>query len=73
MFQGLTNSLNSKLENAQAALESIGGGDVSTACNKIGAFINHVESQAEGQQLTSIQAEELILEANLIRSALDCE
>lgn len=73
LAQGITNSLDSKLENAQAALESVHGGDASTACNKLDSFINHVEAQAEGHELTSIQAGELIVEANLIKSALGCE
>ncbi len=73
LSQGLTNSLDAKLQNAQGALESIRGGDVSSTCNKLSSFINEVEAQAEGQQLTSVQAEELILEANLIRSALGCD
>jgi hypothetical protein len=40
LAQGLENSLDAKLSNAQAALESVKGGDASTACNKLDSFIN---------------------------------
>ena len=45
LAQGMQNSLDSKLSNAQAALESVKGGDASTECNKLDSFINAVHAQ----------------------------
>ena len=72
LAQGLENSLDSKLSNAQAALESVKGGDASTACNKLDSFSNAVEAQQDKGQLSSTAVRELTTEAGLIKSALGC-
>jgi len=73
LAQGLENSLDSKLTNAQAALESVKNNDASTACNKLDSFINAVEAQQEKGQLSSTAVRELTNEAGLIKSALGCQ
>lgn len=73
LAQGLQNSLDSKLSNAQAALESVKTNDASTACNKLDAFINAVEAQEDKGQLSTTAVRELINEARLIKSALGCQ
>jgi len=73
LAQGLENSLDAKLSNAQAALESVKGGDASTACNKLDSFINAVEAQQDKGQLSNTAVRELINEAGLIKSALGCQ
>ncbi len=73
LAQGLQNSLDSKLSNAQAALESVKTNDASTACNKLDAFINAVEAQEGKGQLSTTAVRELINEARLIKSALGCQ
>ena len=73
LAQGLENSLDAKLSNAQAALESVKGGDASTACNKLDSFINAVEAQQDKGQLSTTAVRELINEAGLIKSALGCQ
>ena len=72
LAQGLQNSLDSKLSNAQAALESVKGGDANTACNKLDAFINAVHAQQDKGQLSNTAVRELTTEAELIKSALGC-
>ena len=72
LTQGPANSLDSKLTNAQSALESVRGGDAAPACNKLDSFINEAQAQ-EGKQLTATQVRELTVEAELIKTALDCQ
>lgn len=72
LAQGTTNSLTSKLTNALSALESPNGNDANTACNKLDAFINEAQAQAQKQQLTEIEVRELTTEAQLIKTALGC-
>ena len=67
----MQNSLDSKLSNAQAALESVKGGDASMGCNKLDSFINAVHAQQDKGQLSNTAARELTNEAELIKSALD--
>lgn len=73
LAQGTTNSLDSKLTNAQNALESVKGGDTGTACNKLDSFINEAQAQESKQQLTTLQVRELTVEARLIKSSLGCQ
>jgi YVTN family beta-propeller protein len=72
LSQGTANSLESKLRNALAALDSPNGRDTAAACNKLDAFIGEVQSH-EGKQITPIQARELIAEATRIKSGLGCD
>ena len=69
--QGISNSLDAKLANVRAALNSANSGDVATACNKLGSFIHEVGAQA-GNKLTPDQANYLIGEANRIGAVLGC-
>jgi hypothetical protein len=71
LSQGTGNSLEAKLRNALAALDSPKGLDTAAACNKLDAFIGEVQSH-EGKEITPIQARELIAEANRIKSSLGC-
>ena len=47
-------------------------GNMRPACNGLNAFINQVQAQA-GKQLTVPDASELIVAAQEIRTALDCD
>ncbi len=67
--QGITNSLDSKLNNALATLDAEKAGNRSDAINKIQAFINSVEAQRD-KELTNEQADELISFANDIINSL---
>jgi PKD repeat protein len=55
---GITNSLDAKLENAQAALQAANAGQRQDAANKLLSFINAVEAQ-RGRELTIDQADAL--------------
>lgn len=69
LSNGISNSLDSKLQNALAALESLNSGPNGTVCNKLDAFVNEVESHKE---LTSVQATDLIGAAVRIKRTLGC-
>ena len=69
--QGISNSLDTKLDNAQAALTSAKSGDFANACAMLAAFINEVEAQS-GKAITSAQAAQLLELANQARAALSC-
>jgi hypothetical protein len=69
LAHGVTNSLDAKLQNALAALDSVNNGNSPTACNKLASFINEVESH---QELSTAQATELINAANRIMRTLGC-
>lgn len=71
LHQGISNSLDSKLSNAQKALEAANAGDLESACGLMGAFINEVEAQS-GQKLTVAQADDLIAAAQQIAAVLRC-
>jgi len=66
--QGIRNSLDAKLDNAQTALN---GGLPSTACNILNAFANQASAQS-GKALTAAQAAALIAAVNQIRAVLGC-
>ena len=68
---GITNSLDTKLQNAIDALSAMKGGNASSACNSLGAFINEAQAQS-GKKLTAAQANLLIASANQIRAAQGC-
>ncbi len=67
--QGIENSLDKKLENAQASLASIKANNRQDAINKLQAFVNECQAQ-RGVHLTIAQADQLIKEANQIIAAL---
>jgi len=69
LSNGISNSLDSKLQNALAALESLNSGNNATVCNKVAAFINEVQSHKE---LTTAQANDLISAATRIQRTLTC-
>ncbi len=69
LANGISNSLDSKLQNALAALESLNSGPNGTVCNKLDAFINEVESHKE---LTTVQSNDLISAAVRIKRTLGC-
>ena len=69
--QGIENSLDAKLRNANAALTAANAGDIAGACNLIAAFINEVNAQS-GKALTTAEASQLLAAANQIRNVLDC-
>jgi hypothetical protein len=57
--QGIENSLDAKLQNAQNALNSLNAGQRQDALNKLVAFKNETEAQ-RGNQLTTEQADIII-------------
>jgi len=63
LARGITNSLDAKLDAAEAILAAARANDIGTACNQIGAFINAVQAQS-GKALTVAQANQLIATAN---------
>jgi hypothetical protein len=69
--RGIANSLDAKLENAQAALAAAQSGNSSSACGMLGAFINEVQAQS-GHAITTEQAAQLINLANQVRAGLGC-
>jgi hypothetical protein len=71
LHQGISNSLDVKLGNAQKALDAARAGDLASACGLMGAFINEVEAQSD-QKLTVPQSETLIIEASRIAAVLGC-
>ena len=69
--QGIENSLDTKLSAAQSALVAAWGGDITTACNLMSAFINEVQAQA-GKAITPEEASQLIAAATNIKTVLGC-
>jgi|RhiMetdeSRZDD1v2_1073273.scaffolds.fasta_scaffold199074_2 hypothetical protein len=68
IHHGIATALNSKLQDALAALNV---GDTAGACDSLQAFLNQVRAQ-NGKKLTSAQAEGLTDAANDIRALLGC-
>jgi hypothetical protein len=69
--RGIANSLNAKLENAQAALAAAQSADSSSACGMLSAFIHEVQAQS-GKAITTQDATQLINLANQVRAGLAC-
>ena len=65
---GTANSLITKLQDAQAAIDA---SDTATACDSLTAFINACHAQS-GKKLTAAQASQLINSATLIKTNLGC-
>jgi hypothetical protein len=71
LSNGISNSLDAKLQNALQALDAANAGDSSSACNRMTAFVNEVNAQA-GKAVAPAEASQLIALAQQIRSALGC-
>jgi hypothetical protein len=71
LSNGISNSLDVKLQNALQALDSANAGDSTAACNRIGAFLNEVRAQT-GKAVTVAQATQLTGMALEVRSELAC-
>ena len=69
---GIANSLDSKLQNAEDALTAARSGYRQSACNRISSFLSEVQAQT-GKALTSTQAAKLINAANQIRASMSCQ
>lgn len=69
--RGIENSLDAKLQNAQAALSAAKANDKVGGCQMMAAFNNEVQAQ-RGKAITESQANQLIGGANQIRTALGC-
>jgi len=69
--QGISNSLDAKLQGVQDALAATQNGDQPGACNKMNAFIYEVNAQT-GKSITQAQADQLLAVAAGIRTALGC-
>jgi len=69
--RGIANSLNAKLENAQAALAAAQSGGSASACGMLSAFIHEVQAQS-GKAITTQDATQLINLANQVRAGLAC-
>jgi hypothetical protein len=68
---GLENSLDVKLRGVQEALAAANAGDLTTACNKLDAFLNEVAAQS-GKALTTSEAGQLAAAATEIKAVLGC-
>jgi hypothetical protein len=71
LSRGISNSFDAKLRTAIEALDDASAGDASSACGKMGAFLNEVNAQ-EGVTLSSAQVQQLRTIAGQIRNALGC-
>ncbi|MEW6683481.1 MAG: SBBP repeat-containing protein [Nitrospirota bacterium] len=69
--QGIENSLDAKLQNAQDALTAAQGGDLPSACNLLNAFSNEAQAQS-GKAITPDQASQLNAAANQVTAVLGC-
>lgn len=69
--QGIQNSLDAKLKNAQKAFLAAKSGDKATACNIMKAFISEVQAQT-GKSITTAQAQQLLISAKQIQVVLGC-
>ena len=71
LAQGISNSLDSKLQNILDAFNATNAGNRADACNQLAAFINSVVAQS-GHQLTVAQANLLITKATQIMAVQVC-
>jgi hypothetical protein len=69
--QGISNSLDAKLQDVQAALNAARNNNIGTACNLMTAFINDVNAQS-GKSITTAQAQALLNLATQIKQSLGC-
>jgi len=71
LSNGISNSLDMKLQNALQALDSVSAGDKPSACNRMAAFLSEVAAQS-GKAITSDQATQLASLGQQVLSALSC-
>jgi uncharacterized repeat protein (TIGR03803 family) len=71
VVQGINNSLDTKLQDAQAAIAAANSGDITSTCGYIGAFINEVQAQT-GKKITASQASQLIAAATQLKAVVGC-
>jgi probable HAF family extracellular repeat protein len=71
LAQGIENSLDAKLQNAEAALESAKSGALTSACGLLQAFINEVNAQS-GNKINADQADQLRTSAQNIEATMGC-
>lgn len=69
--QGISNSLDTKLQDAQAALDAARNNNIGTACNLVTSFMNEVSAQS-GKSITTAQAQALLNLAIQIKQSLGC-
>jgi uncharacterized repeat protein (TIGR03803 family) len=69
--QGINNSLDTKLQDAQAAIAAATSGDFTSTCGYLGAFINEVQAQT-GKSISASQASQLIAAATRLKSVVGC-
>ncbi|PYR47484.1 MAG: hypothetical protein DMF89_18760, partial [Acidobacteria bacterium] len=72
LAQGISDSLDAKLQNILSALNAAQGGSVTNTCNKLSAFINETQAQS-GNKLTVDQAGQLIVAAQRIQAVIGCQ
>ena len=70
--QGISNSLDAKLQNVLEALNGATTGNSVAVCNQLGAFINETMAQS-GKKLTVAQANQLIATAQQIQAVIGCQ
>lgn len=68
---GISNSLDSKLDAALSALEDANVNNDGAACNSLSAFLNAVEAQ-RGKKITNAQANQLVIAGHDLRTMLGC-
>ena len=71
LSQGISNSLDAKLQNALAALDDASAGNTPSVCNRMQAFLNEVTAQTGGT-LTPEQSVQLAATARQVQTALAC-
>jgi len=69
--QGISNSLDAKLQNASDALQAAQANDLARACNLVTAFMNEVQAQS-GKSINTSQADALLALALQVKQALGC-
>jgi hypothetical protein len=72
LHAGISNSLDSKLQNAISALDDMNENNDVAAINSLNAFINAVEAQ-RGNKITEEDADALIAETNAIIAQLEAQ
>ena len=70
--QGIYNAIDTKLQDALAALTEAKQGDRTSTCGKLGAVDNQIQSQAVVKQITQAQADELSAKVRQIRAVIGC-
>jgi hypothetical protein len=70
--QGIANAIDTKLQDALAALTEAKQGDKSSTCGKLGAVDNQIQSQAVVKQITQAQADLLSAKVRQIRAVIGC-